>query len=346
MMKEYIVTNAINGIEQYFDYLLGDVIDAGIENIIGQFMGALSVMGTTGNLAATAAAFKTLWAADYLVGGVIVTASGITVVFTSSVAGTAFTGATAIANVSGTLAGSVVNTQANVTALTQIDTVTLTGTDGGATITCSGVAKVAVWNTSLTQTAADFVTDFAADYLAAGVVCTSSGADVIFTASVAGTPFAGATDISNEYGTLFGSIVNTQANRVAVAQIDTVTLATPPGTANITCDAVTKLATTVYNQEPTAVWNTRAPGGEADPLLELIGGELGYQFSRPKQILQLPVQETDNVNTNPHVNVIGTFYDNLNLDGDNNARIFAFNRGLFDVKNRSWDLDLIEIIHD
>jgi hypothetical protein len=94
----------------------------------------------------------------------------------------------------------------------QIDTVTLSGASGDAIITVAGgLTKTAIFNTSLTQTATDFVTNHAADYLAQDIVLTSSGEDLIFTADVAGTPFDHPV-ITNDSGDLDGAVVNTQAN--------------------------------------------------------------------------------------------------------------------------------------
>lgn len=96
---------------------------------------------------------------------------------------------------------------------------------------------------TLTQTAADFVTDHAADYLPGGVVVTSSGVDVIMTAQTAGVDFTGNTTITNASNDLSGSVVNTQANNAGTVEIDTITLTGSSGTANLTCGALTKLAT-------------------------------------------------------------------------------------------------------
>jgi hypothetical protein len=41
----------------------------------------------------------------------------------------------------------------------------------------------------------------------------------------------------------------------------------------------------------TTKWNTRSPGGENKPLLEIIGDEIAKQYSRPKQLIQMPIQE-------------------------------------------------------
>jgi hypothetical protein len=97
------------------------------------------------------------------------------------------------------------------TPVSQVDTVTLSGTSGTANLSCAGVVRQLTFNTSLTQTATDFVTNFAADYATVGVVVTSSGADLIFTASVAGTPFTSPW-VSVLTGDLSGTTVNTTPN--------------------------------------------------------------------------------------------------------------------------------------
>lgn len=99
------------------------------------------------------------------------------------------------------------------TDVAQVETITLEGGSGTADVTlCGGLTKTATWNTSLTQTAADFVTDHAAAYLAVGVVVTSSGVDIIFTAATAGTPII-APAITNTGGDLDGTVVHTTANQ-------------------------------------------------------------------------------------------------------------------------------------
>ena len=95
---------------------------------------------------------------------------------------------------------------------------------------------------TLEQTAEQFVTDHAATYLAAGVVITSSGEDIIFTAETAGVDFVGDTTITNTSGDLTGTVVHTTVSAPAVKRIDTITLSGTYGTADILCDAVTEEA--------------------------------------------------------------------------------------------------------
>ena len=95
---------------------------------------------------------------------------------------------------------------------------------------------------SLEQVATQFVTDHAADYLTGGVVVTSSGTSIIFTAETAGVDFTGSTTITNTSGDLTGTVVHTVANAPGVKRVDTLTLSGTYGTADILCDAVTEEA--------------------------------------------------------------------------------------------------------
>ncbi len=98
------------------------------------------------------------------------------------------------------------------TKIAQVDTVTLTGTSGTASITdAGGLTKTVTFNSDLTTTASDFVTSFAADYLAQGIVLTSSTVDLIFTANVAGTAFVHPA-IANVTGDLTGTSIITTMN--------------------------------------------------------------------------------------------------------------------------------------
>ena len=72
----------------------------------------------------------------------------------------------------------------------QVATVTLTGTVGTCNITVTaGLTRLATFNNSLTETASDFVTAHEEVYLDNGIILTSSGADILFTAGVPGDPF-------------------------------------------------------------------------------------------------------------------------------------------------------------
>ena len=202
--------------------------------------GAAQITGTGGLtkvfhfdtlLATTAAAFVSDYAADYLP-AVAVTNLGDAIIFEAVVAGVPFT-EPVIANVPYTLRGTNVNTQANVTAVKQKATITLTGLSGTAAIVGAGLeAKMATFGDDLADTAADFVTSHAASYLP-DVAVTSSGDDLIFEAVVAGVPFDALT-VLNLSGDLDGLVAPTTANREAIAQVDTLTLLGDIGSCNVT----------------------------------------------------------------------------------------------------------------
>jgi len=191
------------------------------------------------------------------------------------------------------------------TAQIRVDTITLTGSSGQCSLLCNGLGRFAEWNASLTQTAADFVTNYAALYLPTGVVLTSSGADVIFTGTVAGFEFYGETSVGYQSGTLDGTVVYT---------------------------------TPAYALFPSESWSRRGTV-EMKELLQIICDEIAEQYSRPKQLIQMPIMDMAGPMA---INLLGNIQDTINtLDGK--ARVFVINRGEFDVRNRMWMLDLFEI---
>ena len=97
----------------------------------------------------------------------------------------------------------------NYVQLTQVETVTLTGTSGTLNVSnAGGLTKAATFSSSLTTTAANFVTSHAAAYLAVGITVTSNGADIIFSATEAGTHFSQPI-ITTTSGDLYGTVVDT-----------------------------------------------------------------------------------------------------------------------------------------
>ena len=164
------------------------------------------------SLGAVAAKFVVDNAADYLAQKIVVTSDDADIIFTSQLAGYAFTNPQ-ITDVAGNLNGTVVNTTPNGEGTAQVDTVTLdTGTAGAAEISVAGdLTKEVVFIDDYETSAELFVTRYAADYLAEGIVVTSSGDDIIFTAEVAGTAFDSPV-ISNVASTLTGTVDNTVEN--------------------------------------------------------------------------------------------------------------------------------------
>jgi hypothetical protein len=95
----------------------------------------------------------------------------------------------------------------------------------------------------------------------------------------------------------------------------------------------------------TTSWET-LQNGENKPLLEIIADELMELNIRPKQILQLPFNEfmdqCDCVYPEFHVN--GFLEDSLNKDDSDTNRRYMIISASFNVRDRSWNCDLWELI--
>lgn len=150
------------------------------------------------DLATTASAFVTANATSFLELGIVLTSDSADLILEAETAGTPFDEMT-ITNDTGDLDGTSESTTANVVI---------------------GKVNIGIWNvltfdqsydTSINDTAAAYVTAHATAWDAKGIVITNSGADIIFEAKVAGTPF---NEVLAETitGDLAGAVVATTAN--------------------------------------------------------------------------------------------------------------------------------------
>jgi hypothetical protein len=100
-------------------------------------------------------------------------------------------------------------------AVVMVDTISCTGTSGTAAVTIKGKSYTATFATSLTVTAAAFVTSFAAELLQRRITVTSAVADIILTSTIAGVSLGTTSALVNATGDLAGTTANTTANTVA-----------------------------------------------------------------------------------------------------------------------------------
>jgi len=338
----YTKENDIKGKELTYDATLGDVLnitvpddpaDIHIENIIEQFQGALTLIQLD-SLTQAAADFVTDHGADY---------PGITVgSFTNHINfnGTDhndFSGATLITNLTGDLSGIVTILTTHITAVAQVDQVTKSGYPYGCNITCGGLTKALTWTTNAIISMQNFVASWAAAYAAIRIILTNGTAgQCLFTANVAGTPFTAAS--SNGLGDSYGNVI---PNTVGRDRADSIALSGTYGTANITCDGVTKEVGVAEVVVPTKAWQERGESAVA-PLLELMCQEIADQYARPKEMVTMILQE---MAAEMSIDPIGCFVDDMNdIDSADNPRKFVMNRGSFDVRNRQWNIDLLEMI--
>lgn len=228
--------------------------------------------------------------------------------------------------------GDVLNSDVNINNITEqfsgatvravkqyrVDEITLTGTYGRARVTVNRINATAVWladwGTDLTATAALFVTTFFELYDAANITLTSSGATLIFTSQVLGMEYEGDSAVLNLVGDLGGTVAYTTAAHGSV----------------------------LY---PTTEWARRGVS-EATGLLKIIAAEVAEQRSRVRQFLSLPVWDMYSGDTDPHITPIGIYIDPINYISPPGtlARQFAFLRGYYDMLNRHWDIDIVELV--
>jgi hypothetical protein len=150
---------------------------------------------------------------------------------------------------SGTSYDHTTHIQDHTDSVAQIETLTLTGTSGNAWITCGAATKPVTFISSLANAATAFDTDYSASYT--DVAITTSGADIIFTANVAGVGFTAPSIITVPHN-MYGRNVLTTANQAAAPQVDTLYLRGYDGTADITCEGVTRTATYATDLSTTA----------------------------------------------------------------------------------------------
>jgi uncharacterized protein (TIGR02145 family) len=140
-------------------------------------------------------------------------------------------------------------------AIDKVDTATFHITTGTGTVSCNGYSETITWNTSVSQTLDDFMTAHSGDF-GTVVLAKTSGTTLTFTGDF---DFASASVSAS-----FGTAVNTIPYYIGDAS---------------------------YSLAPTSEWSTYAPGGEHRPLLEIIAGEIGFQYSRPKQLIQMKIHD-------------------------------------------------------
>jgi hypothetical protein len=187
----------------------------------------------------------------------------------------------------------------------RIDTITLTGGTGKAQITCSGLTKeIQCTDDDLVLASSLFASLFEDDYLAIGVVVTSDDVDIIFKGT---DDFSTATIIVPTLGTLDGDVVITQE----------------------------------FERSYTTAWLPRPFTGVSKPLVEKIGDEIAIEYSRAKKLIQLPIIDKSIVVS--ALDQMAHYEDDVNKISGNNRK-FVMNRADFDVKNRSWMIDMMEVI--
>jgi hypothetical protein len=192
--------------------------------------------------------------------------------------------------------------------------VTLSGSSGAGTITVGGEAYTVNYATSLTATAAAFVTANAADILSDhGVTVTANAAVLTFTGQGEGFP---SISFANTSGTLAG----------AVAAIDYTTTATTGAcqrvystqvTTNIVCDECDPILTEQFTSEPPAdydftSWRPLLPTFSENALMGIrITGKPFYSYPTDVVRDQIPFYETST-----RISIAGGYVEEVNFSFD------------------------------
>lgn len=339
--KTHTGTNNLAGINIEYDCLLGDVYDVNIDNIIEQFAGSLAtvIRISTGTAVDN---FITAYDPDYTgitLGHVMeITGEGLTFEGTDN---NNFTGSTSITNLTGNITGTVSTITAFDPGRVKIVQVLVTGSSGACDIIVDAESHSMPYDAISIPTSIDaFIALWGATYTSnQSVVLTRSGADkLIITGQNVGDNFSVSDGTTS--GNLLGTVSTTQTSITLVNRLDEIIVTGDSGTANILCDGVTRMIEVTETLQPAVDWNTTDPGGESTFLIAIIKDEITAQYARARVQLTLPVREYASA---PCINLMGCMQDDLNQYGGNN-RLFVFNKGVFNVRDREWSLDLVEIL--
>ena len=224
----------------------------------------------------------------------------------------------------------------------QIDEVTWTaGAAGGrSTVSFYGLSHYVDYNTSLDQTAQDFVTNWTSAYGAIGVTLSKVGTAKIRFVGPVGVD-CGTTTVTQTLTVLVGSVTSNTAYVAPVARVDTITLSGSTGSANILCDGTTHLAQIGLNDYTTR-WSTRG-NSENKALIKLLTESKRDQGARPRQFIDLKMYESKLVSSDTSIDVNGRFEHSINKYSGNNRK-FVISAYKFEVKSRMWQMDLNEIL--
>jgi hypothetical protein len=196
------------------------------------------------------------------------------------------------------------------------------GSDGVAEVTCYGITHELVFETTISDMLDSFTDLYFSEYDALGIMLYNTTTALRFLANDTNPGIVSIVDISGTSG-----VVTYEGGTPAVRQVASITLSGTNGTANITCDGVTKEVSLSNALKETTTWNTRG-GSEAKPLLEIIGDELADQYSRPKQLVQMPVY--DDGTAVSYLSVLGHYQDDLNKVITGSQLVTQWNNNGFD----------------
>lgn len=178
-------------------------------------------------------------------------------------------------------------------------------------------------------------------------VMSSSKNKIIYTAYTGGTDSLGNLGLSYFEGDIDAYVTHTQANAPGVKKIDTVTITGTTGSFRIYHSNIFDHydLVSIYPANSTGKWYTRQFNNENKPLLEILGNSIQQQYIQPFQLLSVPMIEQNYSGNEPALRLSCNLRDSVNIDNVRGyARYFFINGAEFAVRNREWELDLVEIV--
>jgi hypothetical protein len=353
------ISDVIHGDVLDYDFILGDIVkesipsrkgDTGITNNIEQFAGSFAVQALQSVEAAIQnfiAAWSDYWSDYDVILDYDENSAGVPMLICkSAIPGTDFGIAAAIGSMTGDVDGVAYVITANQAGSRQLIELTITGSSGYVTITIESVSRnMTYYAESIEETIQHFIDLYGYIFSALGITLSiNSTYDALLI-------------LGNEDGSGFLYSVGSGAGLTATEtysvdaspigqRTDGIEITGTNGTAVISCNGGSKtFAFSFTMTTPSAEWCAGDESSDAfphKPLLHIIGDEIIAQHSRAKYMVQMKIIERiTGVKSGLNINgcIIDTQFTNNGV-----PRKFIINRGTFDARHRTWDLDLVELL--
>lgn len=352
------ISDVAHGDVKDYNFILGDIVkestppikgDTGITNNLEQFAGSLAIL-VPETAEAAIQTFISAFASYYAAVDVLLSyeenSAGIgMLVFKAAVPGVDFGAAASISGITGDIAAQAYTIQANQAGTRQLVELLIEGTGGYVAITIAGVTRnMNYYGSSIDETITHFIDLYDYVYAAVGITLdiNSTNDALLMLGDVEGNSFT--------YSAVDTGLIPTEELFVAASPIgrrtDAIEITGTTGSAAITCAGVTKTFSFGFALvTPSSEWCAGDDSSDAfphKPLLHIIGDEIMAQYSRAKYMVQMPIIERI-TGVKSGLNINGCLIDTEFKD-NGTYRKFVINRGTFDARHRTWDLDLIELL--
>lgn len=352
------ISDVAHGDVKDYNFILGDIVkesvpkrkgDTGITNNIEQFAGSFAInalQSVEAAIQAFIASFAEYWQNYNVLLEYDENSAGIPMIlFKAANPGTDFGIAAAIGSMTGDVDGVAYVITANQAGSRRLIELTITGSSGYVAITIEGTTRnMNYYAESIEESIQHFIDLYDFVFLALGISLdiNSTYDALLIIGDGDGSDFS--------YSVSNNGLTATESYSVAASPIgqrtDGVEITGTTGTALISCNGGNKTFSFGFAiTTPSAEWCAGDASSDAfphKPLLHIIGDEIMAQHSRAKYMVQMPIIERI-TGVKSGLNINGCLIDTKFKDNGVNRK-FVINRGTFDARHRTWDLDLIELL--